>query len=104
MKAALTMLYTLLASLNPMVAAFFGVAVTLGTVFTWIHALWANLLAQLSALTMWTVAGVTFSGVGLIDTFVPLNTLLDLTTAYIALLLAASLIRTVKSFIPAIAT
>lgn len=97
-------LFALVNSLNPAVAAFLGVTATLVAIFTYIHDTWAFLLTKFTSLTMWESSGVSFSAVGLIDTFVPLNTLLDLTSAYLALLLAASVVRTVKSFIPTIAT
>lgn len=101
----LTALYNLIVTWNGGVLAILASAVTsLIAVIAWVNTLWAELIAKLALVTVVNGTSVSFSAVGLIDTFFPLTETLSFFTAWFALLVACATVRIVKSFIPTVAT
>jgi hypothetical protein len=105
MKATLTAIFSLLSGLNPVITAMVTVIVTVTGFFTWINSQWTVLLAKMDMMTQANFAGVlSLSPIGLINTFFPLSETLTFFSAWLGLVVVASTIRIVKSFIPTVAT
>lgn len=105
MKTLLTYIVGFLATVNPVFATITLGAVSILSVFTWLNQQWTEMLARIDALSAASFAGtLSFEPMALCNTLMPLTEGLSYVTAWLAILSICSLIRIVKSFIPAIAT
>lgn len=88
---------------NPMVrfwAALTSIAVA---VVTWFSELWDAIFEKVDSLMMGSFpAGLDFSPLALMNYIIPLDLLFSYLIAYGALLVVASVIRIIKSFVPTI--
>lgn len=105
MKTLLNYLVAVILQINPVFASLTALSVSLLAVFSWINTQWAILMAKMDALVMTNFGGtINLSPFALTNTFMPLTEALTYFTAWLAVLTLATVIRVIKSFIPAVAT
>jgi len=105
MKTILTAIYSLLASLNPAIGGLLVAVPTVVGFFTFVHSQVVELMTRIDTMPTITSGGaISFSPLGLVDHFFPLSETITLFTAWLGVLLIASGIRIVKSFVPTLAS
>lgn len=105
MKALLTAIYTLLSSFNPTLVSLATITVSLVSLFNWLNSQWTLMLAKIDILAGSSFSGsISVSPAGLLNTFIPLTEALSFFSLFLTILVAAAVVRIVKSFIPTIAT
>lgn len=94
-----------MSAVNPLYASIFTIATSMYAILNWVNTQWLSLIAKLDLLSHASFGGtLNISPLGLLDTFVPLHEALSYFSAWLAILVTATTIRIIKSFIPAIAT
>jgi len=98
----LTLMYNLVAQMNPSVRAilFFGSLLTTG--LTYLNEVWGELFQRIDGLAAAAAGTADFSPLSLVNYCVPLDVMLDMIVAYGVLRLACAGIRIIKSFIPTV--
>lgn len=105
MKIFLSYIYAFFLSLNPGIAACVAAMASIVAAFTWLNQQWLLLIAKLDTLIQASFAGtISFEPIALVNTLMPLQELLSYLAAWFVILTVCSVIRIIKSFIPAIAT
>jgi len=105
MKTLLTFIVNFLGTVNPAFASITLCAVSTVSVLTWINAQWMEFINKIDTLVQSNFGGaITFEPIALINTLMPLTEMLSYFTTWLAVLLVCTVIRVIKSFIPAIAT
>jgi hypothetical protein len=105
MKTLLTAIFSFFTALNPVFASLTLALVSLIAVFNWLNDEWVEMLNKLDAVSHVSFGGtLDLSPFGLLDTLIPLHETLDLFTAWLALLVACTAVRMVKSLIPTLAS
>ena len=104
MKTLLTVIYNLIAEMNPAVKVVIGGFSVFLAVNTYINALWAELFAKLDNVVGASTGGTSdFSPLGMINYVFPLDSVLTFLIALMAMKATCGIVRIIKSFIPTIA-
>lgn len=105
MKTLLTWIVAFLGTVNPAFASITLAVVSTLAAFTWLNTQWAAMLAKVDTLVAGSFGGVlSFQPMALCNTFMPLTEILTYLSAWLGVLVICTVVRVVKSFIPAIAT
>lgn len=105
MKTALTYILAFLSTLNPAFASITLSVVSALAVFTWLNAQWVAMIAKVDAMAAASFAGtLDFQPMALCNVLIPLTEILSYLSAWLGVLFICTIIRIIKSFIPAIAT
>ena len=104
MVTLLAKLFTWIGTFGPVVRIILAVSTVGLTLYSFLSAVWVNLFAEIDSLVLPSMpTGVDFSPLGLLNYVFPVDTLCTYVTALLALKLACTGIRIVKSFIPTVA-
>jgi len=105
MKTLLTYIVGFLGTLNPAFASITLCAISTVAAFAWINQQWVAFLARMDTLVQTNFAGaISFDVFALCNTLMPMAEILSYLTVWMGVLVTCTLIRVIKSFIPAIAT